>query len=221
MRYLVLTFCLVAVAVAQDESLEDHMLEHFARATQVQSAVVAGDLDGVDVHAEWLAEHPSPDGLPEGWQPYVKRMRELAWEVKNTRSLTVAAGATADMAGVCGDCHRNFEVKTWLDVTTEPPAGTSLSSRMGRHQWAADRLWEGLIGPSDDAWYAGSEALAEAPLTARQVLGEDEVSADYLADRVHTLGREARKTANDQSRVRLYGQLLSTCAECHSLYRNR
>ena len=33
--------------------------------------------------------------------------------------------------------------------------------------------------------------------------------------------REARRTANERSRARLYGQLLSTCAECHSLYRNR
>ncbi|MEM1090728.1 MAG: hypothetical protein AAF552_00350 [Pseudomonadota bacterium] len=62
MRYLVLIFCLVAVAAAQEENLADHMLEHFARATQVQSAVVSGDLAGVDKHAQWLAEHPSPDG---------------------------------------------------------------------------------------------------------------------------------------------------------------
>ena len=58
MRYLVLIFCLVAVAAAQEENLADHMLEHFARATQVQSAVVSGDLAGVD------KEHIHVDVLP-------------------------------------------------------------------------------------------------------------------------------------------------------------
>ncbi|MEM9529281.1 MAG: hypothetical protein AAGA23_00030 [Pseudomonadota bacterium] len=45
------------------------------------------------------------------------------------------------------------------------------------------------------------------------MVGENVISANYLANRVHALGREARSTANERSRARLYGQLFSTCTE--------
>lgn len=221
MRVVILALGFISSTAAQEDNLQSHMLEHFARATQVQSAVVAGDFKRAAERSQWLVQHVPPDSLPKGWEPYVQTLQELAMEVQHTTSIIVAAGATADMARACGDCHQQFEARTWFTPSTEPPAGTSLVSRMARHQWAADRLWEGLIGPSDDAWYAGAEALAEAPLSAREVLGEDEGSADYLTNRVHELGRQARKTARYQSRARLYGHLLSTCAECHNLYRSR
>ncbi|MDJ0652916.1 MAG: hypothetical protein QNJ40_02100 [Xanthomonadales bacterium] len=219
---LAVTLGISALAQQADPpAVESHMREHFARATLLQTAIIEADLERAREQAAWLADHGSPQGLPDGWQPFVEDLRGLAAEISAARGLVVAAGATADLALACGRCHQKFQVNTWLESTSMPPQGNDIADRMARHQWAADRLWEGLIGGSDSAWLRGAEILAEVPLTATQVLGEPSTTADFLADRVHRLGREARETARQESRARLYGNLLTTCAECHNQYRNR
>jgi hypothetical protein len=35
---------------------------------------------------------------------------------------------------------------------------------MRDHQWAANQLWQRLIAPADQRWYAGADALSTAPL---------------------------------------------------------
>jgi len=41
---------------------------------------------------------------------------------------------------------------------------SSLQLQMRRHQWAAARLWEGLIGPSNEMWSQGTGFLATTEL---------------------------------------------------------
>lgn len=213
---------LFAAPAADDEvSVQSHMFEHFARATLIQTAVINGKLEDAKQHAEWLALHVPHAELPTGWEPFVDRMQATAGDISAANSLIVAADATADLAGICGECHQALAFTMKLDSSSHAPMGNSVPSRMARHLWAADRLWEGLIGPNEEAWIAGAEALAEAPLRGDDIRSEGASTADYLADRVNGLGADARRTARHSARVRLYGHLLSTCAECHDLYRNR
>jgi hypothetical protein len=90
---------------------------------------------------------------------------------------------------------------------------------MIRHRWAADRLWEGLIGPSDTAWTAGASALIDAPLytdaLTRDVEQYEPVTA--LTWTVHDIGARALMESDLTARAALYGQLLGTCAHCHEL----
>lgn len=88
--------------------------------------------------------------------------------------------------------------------------------------WAVDRLWLGLIQPSDEAWRAGSTALASAPLARPS----DEPEKHNLAVRIQALAEVGRTLtgsakppapANLPRRLALYGEIVATCAGCHGV----
>ena len=91
-------------------------------------------------------------------------------------------------------------------------------AHMLRHQWAAEQMWDGLIGPSEARWNDGVTELAEAPL------GQDEIFANAtatpaigkLATDVHALAAEGRKATTWDDRAAVYGRLLASCAACHA-----
>ncbi len=76
--------------------------------------------------------------------------------------LKAAAVAVADMAQACGGCHLAL---SGPNFSGSSPAGeeSSVVADMERHRWAADRMWEGLVGPSETAWLAGAATLEDAP----------------------------------------------------------
>jgi cytochrome c556 len=90
---------------------------------------------------------------------------------------------------------------------------------MIRHQWAADRLWDGLVGPSDVSWQAGAEVLRDAPLFTDAVTEDVEQyeAVTKLAWQVHEIGALAATVPDHGRRAELYGTLLGTCASCHDL----
>ena len=81
---------------------------------------------------------------------------------------------------------------------------------MARHLWAAARLWEGLIGGVDDAWSQGLDVLAATPLPAAE-LG---AAREPLGKQLQKIAAGARKGTSDHAVV--YGELLTTCAGCHT-----
>jgi len=87
---------------------------------------------------------------------------------------------------------------------------------MYRHMWAADRLWEGLTGPSDDAWRSGAEVLARAP--ASPPVTETPLPAGVVAllAEVRELGQAALEAETLAQRANLYAPFLASCAGCHA-----
>ena len=87
---------------------------------------------------------------------------------------------------------------------------------MLRHQRAADRMWEGLMAPSEQAWVKGSEVMADAPLVPEAVSGNKSVAPESkeLALAAHTVAHRAR-TTETRDRGQAYGALIATCAGCH------
>lgn len=87
-----------------------------------------------------------------------------------------------------------------------------MSAQMARHQWAADRLWEGIVGPSDSHWRSGLYVLANTHLTSI------EVDRPALANRMRTLALDAYNVPAKSlaERAATYGELLVTCAQCHA-----
>lgn len=88
---------------------------------------------------------------------------------------------------------------------------------MQRHQWAAERMWQALITPSEEAWIKGTEAMADAPLAPEQLAPERSTPAEIksLSRRVHSLAEDARGSRDINVWVARYGEMLTTCAECH------
>jgi hypothetical protein len=79
-------------------------------------------------------------------------------------------------------------------------------------------MWEGLIGPSDDAWNAGVAALANIQVRAADIGAPPAVQpkVEYLLARVGELGQLGRGANASQERSAIYGEFLSLCADCHS-----
>ncbi len=218
--------CLLAAALAlaaQENPVEGesvaaiHMQEHLLRITDIKAAIVAGDLKAIRAPALWLAEHePLPD-LPLIYEPFLLSLRRNALRMVDAEDVVTAAAGVSAIARNCAGCHLASNVDLKFGFDQEPPAWSDLQSHMQRHQWAVDRLWEGLIGPSDGAWSRGITMLAEAPLHGTEASWDDEASGgDALAYRVHLLGRQAIAALTPESRSAIYGTLLGVCAECHT-----
>lgn len=199
-------------------TLKEHMSEHFAAVSELQRAIARGHLDEAKTHARWLVGHD--EKLLAEWQPFVDEMRAAAKDVANAPDLPTAGGLAARLGRACSRCHeaRSAVVTfVWAPVPDEAP---SLQVQMKRHQWAAARLWEGLVGPSDELWTQGTSVLATAKLDTFAAAGatpRGDVAA--LAAKVRDLAKRATTMTDQDTRQKLYGELLSTCAGCHQLVR--
>jgi cytochrome c2 len=211
--------------VAESPSVPKHMAEHFTRGAKMRDAVVAGDLAALKKDAQWMAEHELTGELPATWKPKVMEMQDAAKRALDATNIEGAAAAVAAVAAACGSCHTALGGPKV--AVGEPPAGGSgAAPHMQRHQWAAARLWDGLSGPSADAWVKGAEAMADAPLTPEALAGQQSVpkEVDTLAKDAHAIAENARGLKDPAAsgpvvseRVTAYGKLLQTCASCHQM----
>jgi cytochrome c553 len=197
-----------------------HMHEHLDRITTIKSLIIMGNLDGVREPAIWLADHEAVPGLPTNFEPYVGLMRQYAREVNNATDLKSAAISVSSMARTCSNCHLVNGVEIEFGYDQVPAEWSDTVSHMQRHQWAADRLWEGLIGPSDTAWARGTDMLVDVPLHPDKVKdgaldGVDSEAIDQIARRIHVLGGQGTNAKTPTERSKLYGEMLGLCADCH------
>ncbi len=199
------------------EVLQAHMQDHFFKATEMQVAVVNGDLAAVREPARWMAEHANSAAMPADWSPYAEAMHAAANRVAEASDLASAAMATAAMGAECGNCHKGLGAEVGFAVEAAPPQGEGASVHMSRHAWASGRMWEGLIAPSGVVWDGGAEVLSEAPLAPAELSADLEVLAEVSAMEaaVHVMGAEAVGIATQEDRARVYGDFLGTCAACH------
>jgi hypothetical protein len=194
-----------------------HMEDHFTQANVVRDAVIAGDLDRLRAPARWLAAHELTDTLPENWKPHVAAMQRAAGLAVAAETIGAAAAAAGSMASACGECHAELGGPKFTGTSPEGQE-SSVVADMKRHLWAADRMWEGLIGPSDTAWQAGVAALADAPL-APEAMADDKTPPKKvfdLAAQAHEIGAKGGTETDRGKRGELYGRYLGTCAACHT-----
>lgn len=205
---------------APTESYAEHMHGHLDEISAVKAAVIAGDLQASREPATWLAEHEEPAGMPDAWASYVNDMRDQARIAAAADDLNAVAGAVSEIARSCGNCHEATGFSVAFGFDQRPPAEQqNLMTQMQRHLWAADRMWEGLIGPSDKAWEWGTEMLSEVNLTSELVTDSPAKEAQVadLVEQIREVGIEGSNAASGASRSAMYGEFLSLCANCHSL----
>jgi cytochrome c553 len=196
------------------------MWTHFQRVGEVQSAVIRGDLAGTRSAATWIADHEEVQGLPAASAPFVTEMKGYAQEVAQAEHVLEAALGTGRMASACGSCHRSAEKGPRFNVVSRPETGTGpVTTQMLKHIWAADRMWDGLIGPSDSSWTAGAIAMADITEYERGLSATsgnaDDVRA--LARRARDLSTRAAMASTQNARGEIYGEFLATCAACHQM----
>ena len=89
-----------------------------------------------------------------------------------------------------------------------------MGDRMKRHMWATERLWEGIYGPSDEAWKAGAAALELDPFPKKE-LSKGGVHALSSAARFSKHAKHVGDRKTGEQRAKLYASLLATCSPCH------
>lgn len=201
------------------EASREHMQEHFVHATEIQAAVIRGDLEGVREPARWMSDHLDLGDVPEEWHDQAAELQTAAQQAYRAPDVRAAAVATGTMGRACGSCHEAAAVVISFGSPSAPPEEEGSIGHMCRHQWAADRLWEGLIGPSHEAWEKGAQAMVGAALPPEALSQDDELygQLQVLEQRIHDLGVEGVRAEGARSRAELYGEFLSTCSHCHSL----
>jgi hypothetical protein len=199
-------------------SLKGHMRDHFQKVRDVQIAVVHNDLKTAKQAAKWIAEHRGHDAIEE-WYGHIEIIRDAATNLQEAEDIPAAAKLAATLAGQCASCHESLTAIATFEWTEKPkPVEGDIKSHMALHMWGAERLWEGIVGPSDSHWLDGAEAFASDPLHEGEVVKGKKVSKDVadLAAKIHELGEKAKTLESTEERVALYGEMLVTCAGCHS-----
>jgi mono/diheme cytochrome c family protein len=194
-----------------------HMRGRFQEARTIERLLVHGKLDEARTHARALAIAPDvPDASP--WSAKAIWVRKLAEDLATSSDVETALRVTAKISGACVECHVATGAALHFTYPAAPADANTVPARMARHQWAVDRLWEGMIGGGDEAWSAGLRVLAATPLPF-SVVDADKVALAQQLQRFATTALATRTTDTLDDRTRAYGEMLVTCAACHTTKR--
>ena len=206
----------------QQPSLRERMHTHFVHLSKAQTAVIEGRLDLAKKASAVVWPEARPNELPADWQPYIESLKSGVKLIENATELETAAMAVSAIGRACGDCHQAFGISTLgAEEKRENPAPESLGDYMRLHQWAADRLWEGIVGPSDESWSAGANALSQAKLSSAKIPEHILVKPGMkqLVERVGSFADAASQPGiGGPEKQRLYGEFLGSCARCHKTF---
>ena len=183
-----------------DAMMRLHMHASFDLIRAIERLLISGKLDDAKRFAATISE-PADAPAHGPWASQVILVRDRAAAITRATTVAQACQLEAKLAAACGSCHVETAVVPRFRVyPPAPPDLPAIGARMARHRWAADRLWEGIVGGADEPWRAGLEVLAAVPLE-----WGDGIAARA---RVPVESLDARASA--------YGAMLSTCAACHT-----
>jgi cytochrome c553 len=206
-----------APIAAQDADVVKFMHDQNGAMIAIQQAIIAGSLDGTREAATSLRDSADPAGIPAEGADYLAAVREAANGVLEADSLEAAAEAAANMGMACGNCHTAVGATVEFDEVARPSDKEKTKPHMERHQWAADRMWEGLIGPSKMAWSQGANLLFESPVKPNEVAkhggGEEAVG---MSRRIHQLAANATAVSTPEERAEIYAEFIANCGACHN-----
>jgi cytochrome c553 len=197
-------------------TVED-MHRHVEQVRLVEEAVIRGDIEGAQEPARWIAEHKESPGLPADTGQFLDDMRTAARRVAGATDVETAAQGAASLVASCGNCHAASNVTANLPEVTIPAAATDRAGHMREHQAAVELLYRGLAAPSDENWRKGAEMLRGSPL-AHGDMGDIAKEVQAAEGRVHEIAERAVKAGDRDTRVQVYGELVSTCASCHGMH---
>ncbi len=108
-----------------------------------------------------IAKLDEPEVLSE-WQPYVDNVIAEARQLELTKDTVAAANMMALVGRRCAQCHEALRARIKFPAEPAPIGDRKLATNIASHQWATSRMWEGLIGPSDDRWFEGARLVSGA-----------------------------------------------------------
>lgn len=190
--------------IRQTLTPEARMQFHALEADVLRRAVIAGDLSAGLVEAKALSEDNWTPRLKPAWRAHMQTMYAAARDYEKASNIGEGAAAVAHLGLACAGCHNALGGPNPATSNGQAP-----DPSMAGHAWAAERLWFGLMAPSEAAWAEGAGQLAKgAPFRS------DVTAIDAQAKRLQQLGASAVSVASEH-RARVFSDVLSTCADCH------
>lgn len=207
-----------ASPVADASPLQVHMKDHFIVVEALQRELALGRLGDAKQRARWLLEHEPPER--EGWPMFVEDMQTAAEQMIAAPDVPAASVLAARLGRTCSRCHERQNAIVTFAWEPAPSDSPTLVAQMARHQWAAARLWQGVVGPSTEMWDEGAAVLSTLHLDGVEAANATQRrDVRKFAAEVRALALRAITTDDDDDRATLYGELLSACAGCHQLVR--
>lgn len=183
------------------------MRQRFDDVRTIERMLVAGQLEEARALA-FMLTRPLPGA------PQTAASRDLALAagaLANARTIDEALHAEVRVALACARCHTSMQkLPVFRTPSHAPPDQPTIAAQMARHQWAVDRLWESIIGASDEHWRAGLYVITTAHFPGTE--------KPELATRLQQLARAALDMPDTtlDARGARYAELLVTCAGCHA-----
>jgi cytochrome c553 len=195
------------------------MHRNLSRAVDIQTGVIEGDLERARRAAAWLVSRENRTSFTSEARGYEGEMLGYAALIAEGREMETVAIQAGQLAAACGSCHRALSGGPNFVVGSNAPGGGTQEAHMVRHLWAADRMWEGLVGPSEESWVAGARALArtETSLAPTFRAAIPPGVLEGLLSEVSLLAEEALSATGQNERGDVYGRMLFTCNRCHAL----
>jgi len=186
--------------------------------SQARTAMLRNDEQGLRTFFTWLSPRTDLPDLSARTRGLAQDPRLVSGQGEPGDLVELGADALGDVGLACAACHARVSAKMRFPQGEPPPVSEGTKAHMTRHLWAMDRLWEGLIGPSDERWTMGEQALHDHTLDAETLHGRDagESPSDYMDWWIHQKGPELASTADQAGRAKLYGQVMTACAACHA-----
>lgn len=189
------------------------MKEHFTQTDTIREALIRGEMEKTVKPALALSSLEGVETLPGPWRTSVERLLEATKRISEAPNLQETAAATADIGRACAACHQEVG-RTQERALPAPPPGDDMKSRMARHRWGTERLWEGLYVPSAEAWNEGASLLVDNPMP-KDVIAKGGVHALSAAERFGKMMKRAQSATTGEARGVAYAEVLTTCAPCH------
>jgi mono/diheme cytochrome c family protein len=205
----------------REDIVRYHMRLHLEDLHTIERRLLNGRLREATSLAS-LIGRPEKDPGMAPWTAQTRALVDAATALAKATTIEDALRLEVQVAVTCAKCHQESLEKPIFRAPGKAPRHDHNSStvRMVSHQWAVDRLWEGLVGNSDVHWRAGLGVLSASPLPYVPT-----TDAPRLAKSLQARANQAlRDTPTDSidERARVYGEMLVTCAACHStLKRNK
>jgi len=185
------------------------------RVMGIQTSVVLGDVERARSAGSWLATRDEYDTFPPSTDRHRAEIRGFAAHISQSRDMDAIAERVGHLGAACGSCHQDTGGGPRFVVAPPPPGSASQAGTMILRLWAVDRMWDGLVGPSTEAWQAGTVALNQewqkagpAHFTSDGHRASGEAESHRIAD-------EAARATTQENRAAVYGELLATCNGCH------